>query len=172
MSATYDAYEHARRALTHSPTCFAAPRTPVTPHSYPVGETVREAPPESMRPPSGLAFDKGAIVFGAFGPDAGGVYEIYAANTTGWEPLTHDSTSVSSSLRPSCVLSVMLRSSGRERWGQNIPWTANGFAFDQQSLCHRSQQIFCHRACDAVRWASRLEGHPWRAHGIKLTCVC
>jgi hypothetical protein len=73
-----------------------------------------------MRPPSGLAFDKGAIVFGAFGPDARGVYEIYAANTTGWEPLAHDSTSVSSSLRPSCVLSVLLRSNGRERDGAKI----------------------------------------------------
>lgn len=48
---------------------------------------MREAPSGSLRPPPGLAFDKGAIVFGAFGPDVHGVYEIYAANTTGWEPL-------------------------------------------------------------------------------------
>ena len=52
---------------------------------YTVANTVEKEP--GMSPPD-LDYAHGAVVFGAFpSPDHEGVYEVYCANTTGWEPL-------------------------------------------------------------------------------------
>lgn len=71
--------------LSSLPFLFMTLDDVVEPHGlvYPIANTVIEDP--SLRPPPGLDYSGGAVVFGAFHQD--GLVEVYAANTTGWEPI-------------------------------------------------------------------------------------
>ena len=58
------------------------------------------APDPSFSAPPGLRYFAGAVIFGAFeGP---GGYEVYGANTTGWEPMA-----VAGAKRPKLTTTVL-----------------------------------------------------------------